>query len=205
MSPVLISLRRNYVSRGLRSNKTISLAAEKKNFCDIDRSCPTSDVPITRPSKSLERDPTHKHYRIKGARRSVSLLKFASQQQQQQEEDYDEMENDDTDDESLSSSVINSKTSNDDDSRYTIKFQCYVKVVEIPNRYSYSTKQKKRIWNDCKSIRTNAKRNRIEYEWEKSSTSKSILWWQHAPEEQDFCTSLTNNDIKVHPVYLPEV
>lgn len=182
-SHVLSSLRHNYVSRGLH----VHPLADKTSRCGCIDSRNTSPIPST--IINPERHPLEGHFRIDDARRSVSLLKFATLQREESEMD------DETEDETLScDKSISSSESREDRKSYTIKFQCYVKVVEIPNRHSYSTKQKKCIWNDSNTIRTNAKRNRIESDWEG-------IDWKNAPEEQDFCT--LQNGIKVHPVYFP--
>jgi hypothetical protein len=189
--PVLINIRRHYVSRGC-VHRNPPLLADKNSFrCEIGHLNSTNDVSILRTPKLCHRDdPSRSHFRLEGARRSVSLLKVAFQEQGESE-----MENDTVDDELVSSNVDGFMSSKfDEDVRtYTVKFNYYVKVVEIPNRHSYSSKQRKRMWNDGKSIRTNAKRNRIEYDYDGRN-------WQNAPEEQDFCT--LENGRKVHPAFV---
>lgn len=187
---VLTGLRRNYVSRGLRARSSVSLATGT-NDCEIDHidsAANVGPIPSTLPTV-VERQPAKDYIRIAGARRSVSLLKLAHQQRDESDTECN------TDDETVvSNDSIIRANSKEDHRSYTIKFQCYVKVVEIPNRHSYSSKQQKRMWNDCKSIRENAKRSRIEYEWEGPE-------WQNAPEEDEFCT--LRNGMKVHPACFP--
>lgn len=184
-SLVLSRLRRNYVSRGLRARGSTSFI--NNGACqDRNHRSSTDIVSMKQNPKVLDTNSDVEHFRVSDARRSVSLLKFASQR-----EDEAETEND-TDDESMSSDQSHHCSASVEERKYAIKFQCYVKVVEIPSRHSYSSVQRKRLWNDGKSIRANAKRNRMEYEWEGRE-------WQNAPEENDFCT-LGNGTI-VHPAY----
>jgi hypothetical protein len=190
-SPVLMGLRRHNVSRGLRTHQR---AAVEGTDPEVER-CLTNNAVSVRSSPKSERKDHNMdcHFNMDDARRSVSLLKFASAPQQGVDSDND----DDTDDETLSdvdtSNDSGSETQNSTKRNYTIKFQCYVKVLEIPHRESYSPKQRKRMWNASKSIRSNAKRNRIEYEWEGRE-------WEHAPEEDEFC--ILDDGTKVHPAHL---
>jgi hypothetical protein len=187
-SQALNGLRRPYGSRGLHIQRNISLAERTNDYEIVHGHSKNVDCILSTP-KILDRHAASDNIRIDEARRSVSLLKFASKQA-----DESDTENE-TDDETVTSDNSFIRSESKEDSRtYTIKFQCYVRVVEIPNRRSYTSKQRKRMWNDCKSIRANAKRNRIEYDWEGRN-------WQNAPEEQDFC--MLRNGTKGHPAYLP--
>lgn len=179
---VLSGLRQNYVSRGLRR--------ERSSTPTMGRCCySTNATSLASKSTDHQEESTIDDWNISDARRSVALLKFALPH----EEEESETEND-TDDDSDRSYVGSESTTTEDRRRYTIKFQCYVKVVEIPNRHGYTSQQQKRMWNDGKSIDDNAKRNRIEYEWERRE-------WRNVPEEEDFCT-LGNGNI-VRPAYVP--
>ena len=75
-----------------------------------------------------------------------------------------------------------------------LRFKPMVEIVEIPNRLSYTPKQRLRMWNSKKEIRATVKRNRIEYEWEG--------WdWNKVVEEEQLCDL---NGGKVHPAHATE-
>jgi hypothetical protein len=133
--------------------------------------------------------------RIRSARRSVAPLKFdySTLQTDISDESYD-IDDDGDDSISLNSSFsyVSGIKTNLQQRQQSIRFHSYVKVVEIPHRNTYSDKQKRRMWNGCDTIRRNAKRNRIEYEYEGRE-------WHCVVEEAEF--GMVNGRM-VHPVHI---
>jgi hypothetical protein len=128
--------------------------------------------------------------------------------------DIDEDSMDDTDDLSVDSKVDNwssssssSKSSSCDSIQqkqqqhrrrinrreYSIQFKSHASVLYIPNRLWYTKKQRKRMWNGNKAIRQNAKRNKIEFEYEN--------WdWLNVLEENEFIQQ-EDNGSPIHPAH----
>ena len=190
---VLDSLRRNYSHRGLAlfkkssdDKRTDSIADQAPMPTDDDcsgrgnalcNSCrkvsPGSKMSVCLPLVAPRTCPLN----VSLSRRTVAPLKFDSSTL-----DMDCTE--DTDDETISCDSSDDAYSESKSSRsgrkYRIRFHSYVKVVEIPDRNAYTSKQKRRMWNGNEAIRENAKRNKVEYEWEG--------WeWQNVIEEDEFC------------------
>lgn len=181
-SSLLNSLRRNYAERGLSRRVVRPTCPEDgKIVADVTPMhgiAPTCDD-STNGSRLLN---------IKNARRTVALLKFGPSSS----DDNDDGTDDDTvTSDSDSDCDVSASTCQLPDRAYSIRFDSYVKVVEIPNRFMYTPSQRRRIWNGNKAIRENARRNRTEYEWEGSD-------WQSVIEEDEF---LVVNGEKVHPVH----
>jgi hypothetical protein len=157
---------------------------------------------------------------IKVTRRTVAPLKFDNSSLETDDGATDDSDNDDNDFVSISdtseSSSYSSVSDNagpeknnsrsccrshrrpshygrrkSNDSSGGIRFHSYVKVVNIPSRFAYTTKQKRRMWNGENAIRQNAKRNKVEYEWEG--------WqWQNVIEEDEF--TLIDGQL-IHPAH----
>jgi hypothetical protein len=123
---------------------------------------------------------------IKLARRTVAPLKFDNSSLQT-DAVYDSDDGDDDidfvsiSDTSMSSASDDTVTKNQLSRNRdgSIRFHSYVKVVNIPSRFAYTSKQKRRMWNGESAIRRNAKRNKVEYEWEGWT-------WQNVIEEDKF-------------------
>jgi hypothetical protein len=206
---ILESLRRRYVHRGLgqtivaptcTSNKQLSVVTKpmlntqmssERNTTPAVVSPRTSccDVTTFEPEENAITSPL----RIKSARRTVTPLKFdSSMLDSDSSDDTDSEDDDDTLSLNSNFSYVSENKENRQIRRPSIRFHSYVKVVEIPNRNTYTEKQKRRMWNGSSVIRKNAKRNRIEYEYEGSE-------WHRVVEEDKF--RLINGRM-VHPVHI---
>ena len=142
------------------------------------------------------------------APRSIEAIKFANCEFQE-DSDFEEGDGDgeysvedcvpspDGDETSVSSddSDLSDRRKGNDrkqKKQFSIRFASHANVVEIPNRLSYTMKQQHRMWNGNKAIRSNAKRNKIEFEWEN--------WdWEHSLEEDEFESV---DGVLVHPAHL---
>lgn len=75
-----------------------------------------------------------------------------------------------------------------------VSFAKYRKVIEIPNRYSYTSIEKSQIWNSKKSMYTMIKRNNLEQKWEYRQLNGDAL--------EEIYFSKLNNGTLIHPAHL---
>lgn len=182
-SALLSRFRRNYASRGVSLSPPALLPIS--SFAEIS---PKSDndsdlVNSTSPDSSVTEEPS---VGLHGARRSVSLLKLRF---------CDYLEDEDTMHENCGDSDADMQSGDDVVVRsrpYRIKFNCYVKEVEIPHHSAYCPAQRMQLWNSSKKLREMVNVNRIEYDWEGND-------WQNAPEEDEFCVIKGE---MMHPAHL---
>jgi hypothetical protein len=184
-SSILNSLRRNYSARGLPTRTLPSTLPDNRPHVAVNAEINSMDRKS--PSSSLGSLNGNVVFGIKNARRTVALLKFSPSPCR---------DDDDTDDETVMSDSdsecdVFASSGQHPDRTYSIRFDSYVKVVEIPNRLSYTSMQRQLMWSGNKAIRENARRNRVEYEWEGSH-------WHNVVEEEEF---LLVDGEKVHPVH----
>lgn len=215
-SSILFNLRRSYSSRGIAlapsSTKPLPITSfdcdtpeaiiqdsEVTELNENDRT--TSIVTVDEKIIPVVPAPYGGFFRLSNARRSICPLKLAPRSNGCADDEDDESactmsshetdsSCDDSDEESSSQSITRTNISTKNNR--SIRFQSYVKVVEIPHRLSYTKKQRRRMWNNQKEIRENAKRNRIEYEYEGPE-------WQNAIEEDHY---VVIGGQHVHPAHV---
>jgi hypothetical protein len=76
----------------------------------------------------------------------------------------------------------------------SVQFASLCSVVEIPNHCEYNKKQKVAMWNSCKKIRSMAKRNALEFQYDG--------WSVNAASEESMFVKVDGK--LVHPVYASE-
>lgn len=173
------------------------------DFDDIEEKCSHS-VPVSVRIHLSDANPSIAHSIEKGEELTAekvfqplttnSMLSRGTTERVNNNDDFEKISSDEN-----SSADMDSCSSNSDcqganlvrNCKSSVRFDKHAVIFEIPNRLSYTKKQRRKMWNGSRAIKINAQRNKIEFQWEK--------WeWKNVVEEDSFCDV---DGKKVHPAH----
>lgn len=167
-------LRRNHIVSVKRSASSRRLGQLRSNYARRGVSLPLQPPPVTRGVTNVS---------LAGAKRRFVELEPVS--------NSDDYHSDSSDDMSSSSSSFGSSSYSTGSRVKYVQFSSHCAVVEIPHFADYSSKQKEAMWNGSKKIRSMARINVAEYQFDGWSV-------ETASEEDQF---VMVSGVAMHPAH----